>query len=73
MNHSVIDVLIYIFEHYADDDADILAARVLAEEHRVFPLAVRLIAEGRVRIEADRVVIDGARGPANALINPEAA
>ena len=56
-----------------DDDADILAARVLAEEHRVFPLAVRLIAEGRVRIEADRVVIDGARGPANALINPEAA
>lgn len=56
-----------------DDDADSLAARVLAEEHRVFPLAVRLIAEGRVRIEADRVVIDGARGPANALINPEAA
>lgn len=24
MNHSVIDVLIYIFEHYADDEADVM-------------------------------------------------
>ena len=24
MNHTVIDVLIYIFEHYAEDDSDIL-------------------------------------------------
>ena len=31
---------------HADDDADRLAARVLAEEHRIYPLAVRLIAEG---------------------------
>jgi phosphoribosylglycinamide formyltransferase-1 len=33
------------------DDADALAARVLVEEHRILPEAVRLIAEGRVRLE----------------------
>ncbi|MHA1599072.1 MAG: phosphoribosylglycinamide formyltransferase [Alphaproteobacteria bacterium] len=30
------------------DSADTLAARVLTEEHRIFPEAVRMIAEGRV-------------------------
>jgi phosphoribosylglycinamide formyltransferase-1 len=54
----------------ADDDAESLAARVLAEEHRIYPLALRLIAEGRTRIEDERVIITGARGPACSLINP---
>jgi len=40
------------------DDADALAARVLVEEHRILPEAVRLIAEGRVALEGDRVVIE---------------
>ncbi len=53
------------------DDADTLAARVLAQEHRIYPLAVRLIAEGRIRVEDRRVLIDGAATPAAALINPE--
>ncbi len=53
------------------DDADTLAARVLAQEHRIYPLAVRLIAEGRVRVEDRRVLIDGAAAPAAALIKPE--
>jgi phosphoribosylglycinamide formyltransferase 1 len=35
----------------ADDDADVLAARVLATEHRIYPLAVRWFVEGRLRIE----------------------
>lgn len=38
-----------------DDTPDALAARVLRQEHRVFPLAVRGILEGRCRIEAGRV------------------
>lgn len=38
------------------DSADALAARVLAEEHRIYPEALRLLAEGRVRLEGDRVV-----------------
>jgi phosphoribosylglycinamide formyltransferase 1 len=58
---------------HADDDADQLAARVLAEEHRVYPLAVRLIAEGRTRVVEERVVVEGARAPGRALINPEGA
>lgn len=45
------------------DTADTLAVRVLAVEHRAYPLAVRLIAEGRVRILGDNVEIDGRPGP----------
>ncbi len=48
----------------ADDDEEALAARVLEQEHAIYPLAVRLIAEGRVSLGADdRVVIAGAMGP----------
>jgi phosphoribosylglycinamide formyltransferase-1 len=36
-----------------------LAARVLAAEHRIYPLALRLVAEGRVRIDGAQCVIDG--------------
>jgi phosphoribosylglycinamide formyltransferase-1 len=39
------------------DDETSLAARVLAEEHRIYPRAVRLIAEGRVRIKGETVEI----------------
>jgi phosphoribosylglycinamide formyltransferase-1 len=41
------------------DDEATLAARVLAEEHRIYPEAVRLIAEGRVTVRGDRVDIAG--------------
>jgi phosphoribosylglycinamide formyltransferase-1 len=36
-----------------------LAARVLEVEHRIYPDALRLVAEGRVRIEGPRCIIDG--------------
>ena len=52
-----------------DDTADTLAARVLREEHRCLPLAVRLIAQGRVSVADERCVID-AEAPGGALINP---
>jgi len=52
------------------DDAEALAARVLAAEHRCYPLAVRWIAEGRARIDGNRVVIDGAPGTPDSLVNP---
>ncbi|MGB8181800.1 MAG: phosphoribosylglycinamide formyltransferase [Stellaceae bacterium] len=45
------------------DDAGTLAARVLAIEHRAYPLALRLIAEGRVRVLHDSVEVDGRPGP----------
>ena len=53
-----------------DDTADSLAGRVLVEEHRIYPLAVRLIAEGRVRVEGERVIVARSEAPGAALINP---
>jgi phosphoribosylglycinamide formyltransferase-1 len=55
---------------HGDDTPDTLARRVLAEEHRIYPLALRLFAEGRVRIDGDRALIQRAKPPAHALINP---
>ncbi|MBX9825055.1 MAG: phosphoribosylglycinamide formyltransferase [Xanthobacteraceae bacterium] len=42
----------------ADTEAS-LAARVLEVEHRIYPQALRLVAEGRVRIERGQCLIDG--------------
>ena len=53
-----------------EDDAEMLAARVLAAEHRCYPLALKLIAQGRVRVVEGRVRIDGAKSPRAALLNP---
>ncbi|AWK86907.1 phosphoribosylglycinamide formyltransferase [Azospirillum thermophilum] len=52
------------------DDADRLAERVLACEHALYPHAVRLLAEGRARVEGDRVVIGGPAVEVPAVINP---
>ena len=45
-----------------DDTEDSLAARILAQEHRIYPEAVRLFAEGRLRIEGRRVLIEPSAG-----------
>ena len=39
------------------DDEAALTARILAEEHRLYPAAIRAVAEGRVRSEGRRVKI----------------
>jgi phosphoribosylglycinamide formyltransferase-1 len=39
-----------------DDTAESLAARVLEAEHRLYPHALRLVAAGIVRVEAERCV-----------------
>jgi len=41
-----------------------LADRVLDAEHKLYPLALRLVAEGRTRIVDERVLIDGESGTA---------
>jgi phosphoribosylglycinamide formyltransferase-1 len=41
-----------------DDTPETLAARILVEEHALYPKALRIVAEGRARIEGRRVVID---------------
>lgn len=45
-----------------DDDVASLRARVQAVERRLYPRAIQLFAEGRLRIEGRRVRILGARG-----------
>ena len=41
------------------DTADTLAARVLTVEHRSYPLALRLVAQGKVRMEGGKAVTAG--------------
>ena len=57
----------------ADDTAEALEARVLAIEHRLYPMALRLVAEGRVRVEEGRCLIDGARRADEVLLSPASA
>ncbi|MFZ9528502.1 MAG: phosphoribosylglycinamide formyltransferase [Burkholderiales bacterium] len=53
------------------DDEDALAARVLAEEHRIYPQAVRWLCEDRVTLDTDgRVRIAGVSNAAGALLSP---
>ena len=42
---------------YPDDDEDSLSQRILKEEHRLLPQAVRLIAEGRLELNGRKVNI----------------
>lgn len=53
-----------------DDTEETLGRRVLEAEHRLFPLALRLIAEGKVRVENERAVIDDAAFAGGVLFNP---
>ncbi|HJR20995.1 MAG TPA: phosphoribosylglycinamide formyltransferase [Dongiaceae bacterium] len=54
-----------------DDTEDTLAARVLETEHRLYPLALRLIAQGQVRVEGERAIVSSdAKYPDNVLLNP---
>jgi phosphoribosylglycinamide formyltransferase-1 len=46
-----------VVEVEEDDSADDLAARILKEEHKIYPEAVKLIAEGRIKIEGRKVKI----------------
>jgi phosphoribosylglycinamide formyltransferase-1 len=53
-----------------DDDEASLAARVLAAEHQIYPLALRLIAEGRVRVIGEKASVDAPAWAVGALVNP---
>lgn len=44
---------------HAQDTPEDLAARVLEQEHRLYPLAVRWYCEGRLRLDGTRVLVDG--------------
>lgn len=52
------------------DTPDSLAARVLEREHEIYPLALRLIGDGRVRVDGERAVIDQVVSDPGKLVNP---
>jgi phosphoribosylglycinamide formyltransferase-1 len=43
----------------SSDTPETLAARILETEHRLYPRAVRLLLEGRCRVEGRRVIVEG--------------
>jgi phosphoribosylglycinamide formyltransferase-1 len=46
------------------DTEEALSARILEEEHRIYPQAVRWFAQGRLELVGRRVIVCGARAPA---------
>jgi len=56
----------------AGDDEQSLAARILQQEHRIFPHAISLFQQGRLEIEGRRVIIKGDSSTQNSspLVNP---
>ncbi|MFZ2268783.1 MAG: phosphoribosylglycinamide formyltransferase [Azonexus sp.] len=53
-----------------DDTEESLAARILVQEHRVYPQAVRWIAEDRLRLENGRVCLAAELLDSSALVSP---
>jgi phosphoribosylglycinamide formyltransferase-1 len=57
---------------YPDDTEESLSARILAQEHRIYPQAIQLFAEGRLEIRSRTVIVHNeARSPAATLRSPE--
>jgi phosphoribosylglycinamide formyltransferase-1 len=55
----------------ADDTEDSLGARVLEQEHALYPAALALVASGRVRVEGDRALIERPAPPSGVVLrNP---
>jgi len=52
------------------DTAESLAARILEQEHKIYPRAVRLFAENRLRVEGRRVLIEQGKSVGEAIISP---
>ena len=53
-----------------DDTPETLAARILVEEHKIYPHALRLIAERKVKVHGSIAKIIDADEPENSITNP---
>jgi phosphoribosylglycinamide formyltransferase-1 len=54
---------------YDDDTEDSLSERILKQEHKIFPLAIKLFAEGKITVKGRKVLLDAGRED-SILINP---
>jgi phosphoribosylglycinamide formyltransferase 1 len=56
---------------FPDDTEEILAGRILEQEHRIYPRAIQLYSEGRLRIEGRKVFVDDlAKEENHVLVQP---
>jgi phosphoribosylglycinamide formyltransferase-1 len=56
---------------FSDDTEETLAARILTQEHRIYPRAIQLYAEGRLHIIGRKVLVDRLeKDDAQVLIQP---
>ena len=54
---------------YHDDTEDSLAERILRKEHMIFPYAIRLFTENRIKVEGRKIIVNGPRED-QSMINP---
>lgn len=55
---------------YADDTEESLSERILKQEHKIFPQAIKLYAEGKIKIHGRKVFIEDQRQE-SVIINPQ--
>jgi phosphoribosylglycinamide formyltransferase-1 len=56
---------------FPDDSEEQLAERILQQEHRIYPRAIQLYAEGRLHVVGRKVMVDGlGRDQAQILVHP---
>ena len=56
---------------FPEDTEESLASRILEQEHRIYPRAIQLYSEGRLRIEGRKVFVDGlAKDEDQVLVQP---
>ncbi len=55
----------------AGDTEETLSARILRQEHRLYPLVVRWFAEGRIAVDGEKVAVNGVSPAATLLFSPE--
>jgi phosphoribosylglycinamide formyltransferase-1 len=56
---------------FPEDTEESLAVRILEQEHRIYPRAIQLYSEGRLRIEGRKVFVDGlAKEENQVLVQP---
>jgi len=55
---------------FPDDTEESLSARILREEHRIYPRAIQLYSEGRLHVAGRRVLVDGLEKEEQVIIHP---
>ncbi len=55
---------------FSDDSEESLSARILKEEHCIYPKAIQLYSEGRLHVAGQRVLVDGLEKEEQVMIHP---